>query len=179
MLIYKQEVFFSIILIAIMFFITLIIKRAIKKFSFVKSIEINRRKVIFNTSYLVIYIITGSILALIWGVDLKQFTVFISSILAVLGVGFFANWSILSNITASVILFFSHPIRIGDRIKIIDKDYNWIGEVRDITGFYFFMITDSGEKIYFPTSMVIQKGIQILDKDEIIITKDDSAKISD
>lgn len=164
MLNYKQELLFTIVLLVIMILMILLTKRAIRRFSFVRSIEVNRRKVIFYLSYLFIYGIAAAILAVIWGVDLKQFTVFISSVLAVLGVGFFAQWSILSNLTASVILFFSHPVRLGDRIRILDKDFDWTGEVKDITGFYLFMTTDDGRNITLPTSLVIQKGIEILDK---------------
>ncbi|GAA3515623.1 hypothetical protein GCM10022393_31960 [Aquimarina addita] len=164
MIIYQKELLYTLILIGLMIVIILITKNAIKRFSFVKSIEINRRKVISNLSYLFIYILTGSCLAIIWGVDHKQFVVFISSVLAVLGVGFFAQWSILSNLTASVILFFSHPVRIGDRIRIMDKDFDWTGVVKDITGFYLFMKTDDNRNITLPNSLVIQKGIEILDK---------------
>lgn len=164
MLNYKQELLFTIVLLVIMILMILLTKRAIRRFGFVRSIEVNRRKVIFYLSYLFIYGIAAAILAVIWGVDLKQFTVFISSVLAVLGVGFFAQWSILSNLTASVILFFSHPVRLGDRIRILDKDFDWTGEVKDITGFYLFMTTDDGRNITLPTSLVIQKGIEILDK---------------
>jgi small-conductance mechanosensitive channel len=92
--------------------------------------------------------------------------------LAVLGIGFFAQWSILSNITASFILFFYHPIRIGHRIKIIDKDYNWVGEVKNITAFYFFIETDAGENISLPNSLVMQKGIEILAKEESVEKED-------
>ncbi|WP_027395080.1 mechanosensitive ion channel domain-containing protein [Aquimarina latercula] len=168
LLAYKEELLYTLILMAFMVIVILITKSAIRKFSFVRSIEVNRRKIIFNLSYLFIYLFTALILSLIWGVDLKQFSVFVSSILAVLGVGFFAQWSILSNLTASVILFFSHPVRIGDRIRILDKDFDWTGEVKDITGFYFFIKTDNGQKISLPNSLVIQKGIQILDEDEIV-----------
>ncbi|WP_243846491.1 mechanosensitive ion channel domain-containing protein [Wenyingzhuangia heitensis] len=141
------------------------IKRAIKKFSFVKAIDVNRRKIIFILTYLVVYILFGALLAVVWGVDFNRLSIFISSILAVLGVGFFAQWSLLSNLTASVILFFNHPVRIGSRIRILDKDFELIGEVKDITGFYFFMKTDKGEIITFPNSLIMQKGIEIL-KDE-------------
>ncbi len=101
---------------------------------------------------------------IIWGIDLKEFSVFISSVLAVIGIAFFAQWSILSNLTASIILFFSHPVRIGDRIRVLDKDFDWTGKVIDITGFYVFMTTDQGENITLPTSLVIQKGIQIMNE---------------
>jgi small-conductance mechanosensitive channel len=66
-----------------------------------------------------IYLIAGAILAVIWGFEFERMFLALSSILVVLGIGFFAQWSILSNITAGILLFFNHPIQIGDRIKII------------------------------------------------------------
>lgn len=159
----EQEIIYSIALLISMGVIIYAIKKAIKRFTFVRSIEVNRRKIIFNLSYLIIYIIGGTLLAAIWGVDEKRLTVFISSILAVLGVGFFAQWSILSNLTASVILFFNHPVRIGDRVRILDKDFNLSGVLVDITGFYFFIKTDDGQNITLPNSLVMQKGIEILE----------------
>ncbi|AOW19817.1 mechanosensitive ion channel domain-containing protein [Urechidicola croceus] len=163
MLEYKIQLLSTAILLLVLLIIFQLIKRAIKKFTLIKSIEINRRKIILNLTYLILYLILAIGLAIIWGVDLDQFMLFITSILAVLGVGFFAQWSILSNLTASVILFFNHPVRIGDRIKILDKDFNWVGEVKDITGFYLFMKTDDGENITIPNSLVMQKGIEILE----------------
>ncbi|MBC8753140.1 mechanosensitive ion channel [Kordia sp. YSTF-M3] len=165
MILPKEQLLYTLLLVVIMIIISLIIKKAIRKFSFVQAIEINRRKVIFNICYFIIYLFSGFILAIIWGVKFQEFTIFISSVLAVLGVGFFAQWSILSNLTASFILFFYHPIRIGHRIKIIDKDYNWVGEVKNITAFYFFIETDAGENISLPNSLVMQKGIEILAKE--------------
>jgi small-conductance mechanosensitive channel len=162
---YRKELLYSAILMLVIFLITLLTKVAIHRFSFVRAIEVHRRKVIFNLSIILNYLIGSGILAIIWGINLKDFSIFISSILAVLGVAFVAQWSILSNLTASVILFFSHPVRIGDRIRVLDKDFDWTGEVKNITGFYFFIKTDSGDNISLPNSLVIQKGIQIFDKE--------------
>jgi len=94
--------------------------------------------------------------------DILDFSLFLSSVLAIVGIGFVAQWSILSNLTASVILFFSHPLRLGDRIRVMDKDFDWTGKVEDISGFYLFMRTDDGRRITIPTNLVIQKGIEIL-----------------
>lgn len=166
MIIYRQEILITTVIILVMFLIIFLTKRSIRRFSFIKAIEPNRRKVIYYLTNLITYSITIIIVAVIWGVDLKQFSLFISSVLAVLGIGFVAQWSILSNLTASVILFFSHPVRLGDRIRVMDKDFDWTGEVKDITGFYLFMKTDDGRNITLPTSLVIQKGIEILKKQE-------------
>ncbi len=161
---YKYQILLTISLIVILLIIGQLLKIIIKKFSILKSLDLNRRKIILNLNYLILYILFAVFIAIIWGVKPREFTLFISSILAVLGVGFFAQWSILSNLTASVILFFSHPVRIGQRIRIIDKDYDWIGIVMDITGFFLFMKTDKGENISIPNSIVLQHGIEILEE---------------
>ncbi|WP_117885692.1 mechanosensitive ion channel domain-containing protein [Aureibaculum luteum] len=160
---HKYQILLTIGLIVSLLIIGQLIKLAIKKFTILKSIDLNRRKIILNLHYLILYILFGIFIAIIWGVDFRDFTVFISSFLAVLGVGFIAQWSILSNLTASVILFFNHPVRIGHRIRIIDKDYDWIGTVTDISGFFLFMKTDKGENITIPNSIVLQHGIEILE----------------
>lgn len=160
----NNEFIYTGILLLTIILTTLYAKRAITNFGFIRKIEINRRKIIFKLLNLLIYILTAIVLAIIWGVDVKQFSVFISSVLAVLGVGFFAQWSLLSNLTASVILFFNHPVRLGDRIRILDKDFDWVGVVEDITGFYLFLKTDDGKNITIPNSLVLQKGIEILDQ---------------
>ena len=159
---YQLEIIQTIIAIVMLFIVAQATKRLVKSYMVQKKIDPNRKKIILNMVYLLLYIVLGISIAIVWGVDFKDFSVFISSVLAVLGVGFFAQWSILSNLTSSVILFFNHPMRIGDRIRVIDKDYNWVGEVKDITGFYVYMKTDDGQNITLPTSLVLQKGIEIL-----------------
>lgn len=66
-----------------------------------------------------------------------------------------------------MILFFNHAVRLGDGIRILDKDFDWTGEVKDITGFYLFMKTDDGRNITLPTSLIIQKGTEIMSKPSI------------
>lgn len=160
----RVELISTIVLIVLTFVVISITKRAIRRFGKLVEIDVNKRKVIFYLSYLIIYFLALTVLSIIWGVNLKDFVVFISSILAVLGVGFVAQWSILSNLTASVILFFSHPLRLGDRIRVLDKDFDWTGEIEDISAFYLFMKTDDGRRITIPTNLVIQKGIEILEQ---------------
>ncbi|MER3317472.1 MAG: mechanosensitive ion channel [Allomuricauda sp.] len=159
---FKSEILFTIILLAVIIALNSLSKRGIRRFGKISSIDMNSRKIIFYLSNLLFYLVAFIGISLIWGVNLKDFSVFISSILAILGVGFVAQWSILSNLTASVILFFNHPLRLGDRIRVMDKDFDWTGKVEDISGFYLFMRTDDGKQITIPTNLVIQKGIEIL-----------------
>ena len=94
---------------------------------------------------------------------------FVTSILTVIGVAFFAQWSILSNITAGIIVFFSSPFRIGDTIKILDKDYPIEAKIVDIKSFYTLLKTAEGEQISLPNNLLLQKGIVIVSEEEYAI----------
>ena len=98
----------------------------------------------------------------IWGVQTKDIFIALSSITTVVGVAMFAQWSILSNITSGIILFFSFPFKIGDVIKIHDKDFPIEAEIEDIGAFHVFLKTYEGEKIIYPNTLLLQKGISIL-----------------
>ena len=101
-------------------------------------------------------------IVIIWGVKKDQIFLFISSVFAVAGVASFAQWSILSNITAGIILFFSYPFKIGDRIKIHDKDFPIEGEIVDIKAFYVVLKSSDGELITYPNNLIMQKGVSVL-----------------
>ncbi len=111
-----------------------------------------------------IWLLALIILISIWGIKREQLLLFLSSVLTVIGVAFFAQWSILSNITAGIIVFFSFPFRIGDRIKIMDKDYPIEAEITDIKSFYTLLKTTEGEEILLPNNLLLQKGIVIIGK---------------
>ena len=81
-----------------------------------------------------------------------------------LGIAFFSQWSLLSNITSSVILFFNHPLKLGDTIKMLDKEYPLEGEVTELTYFFIHLKTTSGETITIPNSLLLQKSIAVIEK---------------
>lgn len=59
-----------------------------------------------------------TLIAGIWGLEQNEIAVFASTILTALGIAFFAQWSLLSNITSSILLLLNHPMKLGDTIKI-------------------------------------------------------------
>lgn len=99
----------------------------------------------------------------------KDILITISSAATVVGVAMFAQWSILSNITSGIILFFFFPFKIGDTIKIHDKDFPIQAEIEDINAFHILLKTHDGELITFPNNLLLQKGISII----IIIKADE------
>ena len=109
-----------------------------------------------------IYMLALLVIISIWGIKPEQIFLFISSVLTVIGVAFFAQWSILSNITAGIILFYSSPFKIGNVIKIMDKDYPIEAKIIDIRSFYTLLKTAQGEEITFPNNLLLQKGVVVM-----------------
>jgi small-conductance mechanosensitive channel len=48
--------------------------------------------------------------------------------------------------------FISHPVKLGESITIIDKEFDITGRVSDIGLFYVIMKTETDEKIMIPTT---------------------------
>jgi small-conductance mechanosensitive channel len=115
-------------------------------------------KTTFN--YLILVVLLTFLISL-WGVDTRNLLVALSSVFAVIGVALFAQWSILSNITAGIVIFFSLHLRIGDRIKIHDKEMMIEATIKDLKLFYIHLETEEGEHIAYPNNQILQKGISI------------------
>jgi len=124
-------------------------------------------------NFLMVFIATF-LLMFVWGVKAEQLSLVFSSVFAVIGIGLFAVWSILSNITSGVIMFFSFPYKIGDEIKIHDKDAPLEGIIEDIKAFHLYLRTHEGELITYPNNLVLQKAISLVKKDAFVDDGSDS-----
>lgn len=133
----------------------------ISKYILVNKVFEDRGLIIIKYTNFSITIIVIIALIITWGVNPKNMFLALSSVFAVIGVALFAQWSLLSNITAGIILFFSVPFKIGDIIKLHDKDFPIEAEVTDITAFHVHM-NYNGEKVIYPNSLLLQKGISII-----------------
>lgn len=112
--------------------------------------------VVINTSLAIIGVL---LLSVVWGFSGRGIAVFFSSIFALVGIALFASWSILSNITAALILFFSAPFRVGDRIRILDGDNTVTGLVDDIGLIYLTLKDEDGNLFTLPNNILLQKTI--------------------
>lgn len=159
---YFKEIVISIIIILIMIISRFIVMYLIT--SFANSYKILKRRTNLVIKYINITITSLGIMSLsiTWGVKPENIYLALSSIFAFVGVALFAQWSILSNTTAGVILFFSFPFKIGDTIKIHDKDFPIEAEIEDIKAFYLYLKTEEGEFITYPNNLLLQKGITII-----------------
>lgn len=137
-------------------------RRIISKLSEVSEKADNRRKIIVKYIDWMIYTVLVIAILGIWGIDTKNVVTYITSILAFIGVALFAQWSVLSNVTAGIVMFFSFPYKIGDTIKIEDKDFPIEATIEDIKAFHTILITNEGTKVTYPNNLFLQKAVVIV-----------------
>jgi len=156
------EIIATVVLIIVTVAVRFISTKLIKHYA--KSSEILEHRTNLVAKYNSIFITVLFLIAIfiIWGVQTKDIFLTISSVVTVVGVALFAQWSILSNITSGVILLFTFPFKIGDTIRIHDKDFPIEAEIEDIRAFHTLLRTKDGELITFPNNLLLQKGISII-----------------
>ena len=135
----------------------LIIRKAVVRSSF----KAKEEKEIMRLLNLLVVLVLAVILTAIWGVKQSEVLIFATSVITVLGIGFFAEMSILSNITAFLVLFFQHPVKIGDRIRIHDGDREMEGELMELTYFFAHIRLQGGAIVTVPNAVLLKSPFTI------------------
>lgn len=159
---YIHQEISTLVVLVIFFILRYFLAKGIKKYAKTNESLEHRTNLVIKYVNILLTILAIVIVIVIWGVKKDQLFLFTSSFFTIVGVAAFAQWSLLSNITAGIILFFSFPFKIGDHIKILDKDYPISGEIIDIKAFYVLLKTDENETVTYPNNLLMQKGISIL-----------------
>jgi small-conductance mechanosensitive channel len=157
---YKFQIAETIIIIIVFIITKLITKRIIRKVGIRFKYQTGRVKITNKIVDVLLVTILIVFLMAIWGVGQSELLVFLSTILTILGVAFFAQWSIISNITSTLIIFFNHPVKIGDQLTIMDKDFQIEGKLSDIGIFFIIIKTIDDKKITIPSNVFMQKMIK-------------------
>ena len=160
-----EQHLFQIILSAVVIILLPIIKYIVKKIvaKYGRMIQIHEIRIgqVKRILSIMLNITFFFSIAMIWGVEPNNLLVGLSSVLAFIGVALFAQWSVLSNVTAGLIMFFTAPFRIGDHVNIIDKDIPIAATIETIQSFYTHLRTDDGELIVIPNNVFLQKVVSI------------------
>jgi small-conductance mechanosensitive channel len=160
----QKEMIQTSIVLVVLFIIRIIINYLVLRFSKRKNKVAKRAKLIMKYVDFTLLIIATLFALGIWSINPKDISWLASSVFAVIGIGFFAQWSIISNITSGVIIFFTLPYKIGDRIKIHDKDFPIIAVIEDIKAFHINLRTDEGGLHTYPNNLLLQKGVTLVEK---------------
>lgn len=133
--------------------------KLLAKLGATKQVPEVRIKNVTNYFILMLFLVLFLSLMMVWGVDYEGMLVFLSSVLAVIGVALVAQWSILSNITAGVIVFFSFPARIGDTVEIVDGAHRIKGTITEINLFQVLLIDEDKQEIAYPNNLILQRPV--------------------
>ncbi|WP_338377158.1 mechanosensitive ion channel family protein [uncultured Flavobacterium sp.] len=159
---YLHEEISTIVVIVVFLLLRYFLAKGISKYARSNESLEHRTNLVIKYVNILLSLLAIITIVVIWGVKKDQLFLFTSSIFTIVGVAAFAQWSLLSNITAGIILFFSFPFKIGDHIKILDKDFPISGEIIDIKAFYVLLKTEDNEYITYPNNLLMQKGISVL-----------------
>jgi len=148
------------ITIVVFFIIRYLIIRSIDKTVANNMLHKTRGKIIKKIVQILLLTITLIFILTVWGVDQSELFVFMASVLTVIGIALFAQWSLLSNLTSGLIIFFNQSVKLDDTIVILDKDYELEGRISDVTLFFVKLKTKNGEEVFLPNNVFLQKMIK-------------------
>jgi MscS family membrane protein len=152
------------ILLQILFTITVIIlgiiSQSLIKRSIAKAIaplKRSKKLLVHRTILIGIWLAVVLFMFIIWGGSVQNIWISITGILGIIAIGFFAVWSVLSNIVCGIILLLIKELDLGDEIEIFPDKIK--GTIIDVTAFYVIM-EEKKKRILIPNNVFIQKIIK-------------------
>ncbi|HUG12849.1 MAG TPA: mechanosensitive ion channel family protein [Opitutaceae bacterium] len=103
-------------------------------------------------------IITAIIVLGVFGFELGGLWAMISTVLAMIAIGFVAVWSMLSNTSATVLLVLMRPFRVGDDIELPSENVR--GRVIDLNFFFTTLVDHEGSELRVPNNIFFQKVVR-------------------
>jgi small-conductance mechanosensitive channel len=152
----QTQIILTILTILVGLIISIILKKYTLKFSIQNEYKTIRKKLIGKIFNIIIFGGVIFIILFIWGIRLQNLWLTLTSILAIIAIGFVAVWSMLSNILASLIIFFTKPFRFGDNIKIMPEEIS--GKVVSI-GLIFTTLKEKNKIVNIPNNLIMQRII--------------------
>lgn len=164
--IFNIQIIETLIILSIYVLLYLVFKTIINNYLKKTRLERGRRKMAIRAVQLFNTITTTILLTGVWGFKQNEIALFASSILTALGIAFFAQWSLLTNITSSILIFFNHPVKLGDYVKVLNKDFHYEGEVIELNYFFVHLKTKENEIITIPNSHFFDKSFSVSENKE-------------
>lgn len=166
---FKNELLASLITLVLVLILRFVTYKAVRKVGSISDLNEARTRLVSKYISFGYWVLAAVAFILIWGVNIKELGLILSSVFAVIGVALFAQWSILSNVTAGIILFFSFPFKIGDRIQIMDKDLESSGIylIEDIKAYHIHLRKENGELLTYPNNLMLQKAVCVIADEDV------------
>ncbi len=106
----------------------------------------------------VLYLVTAILILTVFGVNLGGLWAIMSTILAMVAIGFVAVWSLLSNVSSTVIILLFRPFSVGDELEFAGEPVK--GKVVDLNFLYTTLRAEDGMLIQIPNNLFFQKSVK-------------------
>jgi small-conductance mechanosensitive channel len=106
-----------------------------------------------------LWIVVAMLVLEVWGVSVGGLWTLLVSAATIVGVGFLATWTMISNITASFFIAFWRPFRLGDTVEMLPE--NLSGRVIDINLMFIVVRENGGAVIQIPNNLFFQKMFRV------------------
>ena len=107
-----------------------------------------------------LWIVVAMLVLEIWGISVGGLWTLLVSAATIVGVGFLATWTMVSNITASFFITLWRPFHLGDDIEIVPE--NLRGRVIDSNLMFVVVRENGGAVIQIPNNLFFQKMFRVI-----------------
>lgn len=155
-----KPVLFTVLIIALYFILRFLTYRIYRSIGRKKDYDRDRINASSKVTVNILTIMFIIVILFVWGIGFKGIHIYLSSIFALIGIAFFATWSVLSSITSGIIIYFTSDLKLGDPVRIIDGENSIEGKIIEF-GLYALRIRskNSSNIIIYPNNLAVQKPI--------------------
>ena len=107
----------------------------------------------------VVWIIAVTLVLEIWGISVGGLWTLAVSAATVIGVGFLATWTMVSNITASFFIAIWRPFRLGDTMEVLPESLK--GRVIESNLMFVVVRESGGSVIQIPNNLFFQRMFKV------------------
>jgi small-conductance mechanosensitive channel len=107
----------------------------------------------------VLWLITALLVLSLWGVSVSGLWTLLVSAAAVIGVGFLAVWTMISNVTASLFITIWRPFHLGHTVELLPESLK--GRAIDRNMMYTIIREESGALLHVPNNLFFQKMFRV------------------
>jgi len=109
-----------------------------------------------------LWLVTALLVLNLWGVSVSGMWTLLASAIAVIGVGFLAVWTMVSNVTASFFISLWRPFRLGQTVEILPEALK--GRVIDRNLMFTMLRDEDGNLLQVPNNLFFQKMFRVSDR---------------
>jgi small-conductance mechanosensitive channel len=123
------------------------------------SISYETSLIITRSAAAAVWIVAAMLILNLWGIGMSGLWTLLVSTAAVVGVGFLAVWTIISNVTASLFLTIWRPFHLGQTVEILPDGMKGRAVSRDMM--FTALHEESGSTLQIPNNIFFQRMFRV------------------